>query len=82
MAVIMENCSAKKVVAEKEAEEEDWVRVEGEGKKKLWMEGRSDGKGDLDVRRNLGEVRGYEKPFSTPMPVCMAEFGAHRATSV
>lgn len=47
LAVIMENCSAKKVVAEKKAEEEDWVGVAGEEKKKLWVEGgRSDGKGD------------------------------------
>lgn len=40
MAVIVENCSAKKVVAEKKAEGEDWIRVEGDGKKKLWMEGK------------------------------------------
>lgn len=40
MAVIMENCSVKKVVAEKKAEGEDWGGVEGEGKKRLWMEGR------------------------------------------
>lgn len=29
----MENCSAKKVVAEKKAEGEDWGEVEGEGEK-------------------------------------------------
>lgn len=40
LAVIMENCSAKKVVAEKKAEGEDWGGVEGEGKKRLWMEGK------------------------------------------
>lgn len=39
------------------------------------------GKGILDVGRNSGEVRGFEKPFSTSIPVGMPEFGAHRATS-
>jgi hypothetical protein len=32
------------------------------------------------VGRDSGEVKGYEKPFSTSMPVCMTEFGVHRAT--
>lgn len=74
----MENCSGKKVVAEKKAEGEDW----GGG----WRErGRKScgwrGKEILDVGRNSGEVRGYKEPFSTSMPVGMTEFGAHRATS-
>lgn len=85
LAVIMENCSAKKVVTKKEAEGavREKGRGGGRGKEKsvdAGAEGRT-GKGILDVGRKWGGVSGHQKHFPISLLVGMTKFGACRATS-
>lgn len=79
LAVIMENCAARK-------EAEGAVREKGRGGRRgkeksvdVGGEGRT-GKGILDVGRKWGGVSGHQKHFPISLLVGMTEFGACRAT--